>query len=274
MKLIVESGSTKTNWALVDKNSIQTFHSDGWNPATLDKNKFLFPEFFEKAVIKSIHAVHYYGAGIRNEEIKNLVVQKFREVGFTANTEVSSDLLGAARACCGHSTGWIGILGTGSNLGYYDGHNLNHLSPSLGFILGDEGSGFAIGKTILRHYFNGKMPEEVKKIFENHYLITADEVIHSVYQGAAQNAYVASFTAFLNHVNGDWKQEILASVFQEFFDYKVLPFKNASVEIIHFCGSVACHFQNELKETALQNGMKIGKIIASPLEALVTFHQS
>src|SRR5690606_9426974 len=152
--LIIESGSTKTEWAIIGEKKTTKLYPPGWNPATIDAEAFQIHSSITPDIIQDICEIHYYGAGIRNNAIRTHIENKFRKSGFTSTISTESDLLGAARACCGQDSGWVGILGTGSNLGFYDGKTLTQPSPALGYILGDEGSGFQLGKQVLRQYFS------------------------------------------------------------------------------------------------------------------------
>ena len=116
MKLIADSGSTKTAWAVVE-NPNNVIKTDGINPIFMDSNTIentlrtqLMPNIAE-----TITEVHFYGAGCANDEKNNIVKRAIQSVFGNIKVEIASDLLGAARGLCGHQSGIACILGTGSN---------------------------------------------------------------------------------------------------------------------------------------------------------------
>ncbi len=180
--------------------------------------------------------------------------------------------MGAARASCQKKEGVVAILGTGSNVCAYDGKNISQFSPSLGFILGDEGSGCHLGKEVLRAYFNKTMPPTLIKSFEKTFKITLHDILQNTYKNKGSNAYIASFASFLAKKDHEWKHLLIQNVFQEFVEQKLLPIPHISSKEIHFVGSIA-HFHSDILENVLKsNALHLGSVLQKPLEKLIYFH--
>lgn len=272
MFLIIESGSTKTAWAFVDGKETHTFVTPGFNPSTTTTEILDGGDNLPYQLIQQVTDIYYYGAGIRNAITEGMIIKRLENLGFKGQIRVDSDILATARACCNTGPGWIAILGTGSNVGYYDGQKVGHPAPSLGYVLGDEGSGFHIGKEILRHYFNKKMPEITREFFEKKYALSADDVIENTYKNGGKNAYVASFASFLHEAEINWKDDLLSNIFQEFFDYKILPLGLSTHEKVHFSGSIALQFKENLEKIGAKNNILIGEVLANPIHRLIGYH--
>jgi len=182
MQLIIESGSTKADWVIFSsKEDARTYTTHGINPTTLsDLDVIQLPTDLSNR-LNEVHKIHYYGAGINSmqavERIKAWFGKKCINV---KEVHVAEDCLAAARACFGDQEGIVGILGTGSNSSYYDGKQVYNLVPTLGFIISDEGGGTYLGKEILRAYFYGYMPEDVRLIFEANYLTDKTEILYKI----------------------------------------------------------------------------------------------
>jgi N-acetylglucosamine kinase-like BadF-type ATPase len=272
MIAIAESGSTKTQWAFVERGKIQYFSAGGINPSTqtVVKETFLNVQITENLRLSEV--VYYYGAGIKTESNKTFIQNLLKESGCKGNIQVMSDLFGACRACCGNQEGLVGILGTGSNFCFFDGNNIHQKSPSLGYILGDEGSGFNIGKNVLRNYFYGEMPSDIKSLFENMYTPDLDTILENSYKRAGNNAYIASFAGFLTHTDQSYAQSVIRPLFKEYFDKKVHPFESQFNLPVYVTGSIAHHFRNILLEIFNENKLKIDNVIEKPLQNLIAFH--
>ncbi len=196
MILIADSGSTKTEWSLVGRNGVErTFRTAGINPYLLSEDevrRILTREVLVELPIERITEVYFYGAGCVGRPAETLCVQLHRVIG-PETVEVNSDLLAAARALCGDAPGIVAILGTGSNSGYYDGHDITRRVPSLGFLLGDEGSGSDLGKHLLADALKGLLPEPLARQFFDCYPLTQEEVLDAVYRRPMPNRYMARF---------------------------------------------------------------------------------
>lgn len=278
MILIADSGSSKTSWRLADNDSVYAFHTDGLNPyyKTIEQiqaiiKKDLIPNLPCKP--GDVTYLYFYGAGCsvpaKCEEVKKALAGCFPAAGI----DVEHDILEAARACCGHEKGIVCILGTGSNSCSYDGKNITEIIGGLGFILGDEGSGGHIGKTIVAAYLNREMPEDLRADFFNTYKMDRAAIDKRVYLEPNFNKFLASFSLFAEkHITHPFIQNLLKECFALFLDKHVCRYAGYQHTTVHFVGSVAYYYKDILIEVCHKRDIKTGKFILEPVEELVAFH--
>lgn len=277
MILIADSGSTKTNWCLADKEGGKVFFTtEGYNPNYVTSEYLLeslsrtLPTGYEW---KEVGEVYFYGAGCsedRYEYMRNALQHLF----VSARIEIAMDLLAAARALLGNEPGFAAILGTGTNSCIYDGEKIIRNIDSLGFILGDEGSGGYIGKQILRDYIRGYMPEDIRTRFWETYRITGDEIIEQVYTKPFANRYCASFCRFITEYEGqrEYLLDIVQKAFYALFENIVTGYSDYSSYTFNCVGSIAWHFKDILVRVASEYGMQLGDIVAYPMDNLIKYH--
>lgn len=273
--IIADSGSTKTDWIVTDSEGATSvrFASSGINPCLVDNTviaRILLQEV-------SPHIPHrpsqlfFYGAGCRPDQLERMA--SLLTTHLRVDTAVvQSDLVGAAHALCGHSPGIVAILGTGSGSAVYDGQRFTAQTPSLGYILGDEGSGAVLGRRLLGDIFKGQLPESTLRAFHEAYPeLTLSKVIESVYRGETPNRFLAQFTFFLaHHRDDDCIHSLLIDEFCRFFHRNILPY-GCSDLATHCVGSVADVFETELREAAVLTGVTVGTILRSPIDRLANF---
>lgn len=277
MILIADSGATKTDWrVLYSRKDTRSFQTNGFNPFFVDtvriKNeveKELVPFIDSKGVTE----VYFYGAGCSSTEKSIIVEDGLIPLFPSARIKVSDDLLGAARALCGHHEGIACILGTGSNSCLFDGKDIVERLPSLGYMLGDEGSGAYIGKKLLKDVLSMSAPKHIRELFEKKYNYTSVDILTHLYKQEFPSRFLSSFTSFISENIGDaYMIEILKSSFNDFLEAQVLKYAR-NKELPIFCtGSVAFHFSSVLKEVASQKGLEIKNIIQSPIDGLTEYH--
>lgn len=278
MIIIADGGSTKTNWCLVDDLGKKIYYNtEGYNPY------FVNSEYIIGSLKKGlpndlpfdqITEVNYYGAGVHNEEKAEIVKVAIREFFKNAKIFVGHDLLAAARALLGIETGFAAILGTGMNSCIYDGNDVSFTIDSAAYILGDEGSGCYIGKKLLTDYIRNFMPEEVRKVFWETYKLTPDDVLDNVYTKPLANRFCAGFSKFVydNNVNIQYSRNLVKSSFVDFFTNVVSRYPNYKDYSFNCIGSVGYNFRNVLEETTEEFGMRMGRILRSPIDDLVKYH--
>lgn len=277
MILIADSGSTKTNWSIIENNRLlYSLKTKGMNPYFQPESEIenelsniLLPQLGNK----SVEAVYFYGAGCTIEKIE-LMQKKIRCCLSAKLVEVNSDLLGAARSLCGHEAGIVGILGTGSNSGFYDGKTIVKNVPALGFVLGNEGAGDSLGRRFVSDLLKDMINDEIKKIFLNEYNLTAGEIIERVYKQSFPNRFLAGLAPFIEeHLDVPKIQQIVIDNFCDYFNRNVKHY-----DYQHYCtnliGSIAFHFESSLIIAAKQCGILLGKIVQSPMEGLIDYHIS
>lgn len=277
MILLADSGSTKTDWGLVENGKlVKRLRTSGMNPFQMSEEAIteeikthLVPELPGTV----LDEVHFYGAGCTKE--KQPIVERALRANLTINgeCEVASDMLGAARGICGHKPGIACILGTGSNSCSYDGKNLvKNVSP-LGFILGDEGSGAVLGKLLVGDVLKNQMPETVIKRFFEKYKLTSAEIIDRVYRQPKPNTFLASFVPFLEENIDEPKiYNLVKESFRSFLRRNVMQYDGWQTLPIGFNGSIAKIYKKPLLEALEEEGMHLGRIIQAPMEAMVEYH--
>ncbi|MDB5262044.1 MAG: N-acetylglucosamine kinase [Adhaeribacter sp.] len=278
MIIIADGGSTKTSWCLItESNSKVYFNTEGYNPYFSDTPTIIsslqksLPENLQKT---DLTEVHYYGAGCSTPENNEIVAAAMRAVFTNAKVTVGHDLLAAARALLGVDAGFAAILGTGTNTCFYDGEDVTLNIDSLGYFLGDEGSGSSLGKRLLRDYMRGYLPEGMSKIFKDTYELDNEAIFDHLYNKPLPNRFLASFSKFLYENNNfSYSREVVKESFDIFFKNLVCHYPGYQDHTFNCVGSVAYNFRDILEEVSLENGMEMGTIIRSPIDNLVYYHQ-
>ncbi len=275
MILLADSGSTKTDWCIVDKgNLIQQIYTKGINPFFQSEEEIsneigskLLPEIGNKA----IDSVYFYGAGCAFPDKVEIVHKSIFE-HIKSAVEVSTDMLAAARGLCGHQPGIACILGTGSNSCYYDGTKITDNVSPLGYILGDEGSGAVLGKLLVGDILKNQTSAKLKEKFLAQFELTPADIIDRVYRQPSPNRFLASLSPFLiqNIVEPEIHDLILES-FKAFFKRNVMQY-DYKTNRVHIIGSVAHYYKEVLFEAADQMHIQLGTVIKSPMKGLIEYH--
>lgn len=276
--LIADGGATKADWILIDSegHNVCAFTTDGANPVT--SGTTALAGLARQAAVqlpKNIKAdeVHYYGAGCATPEICSKVTEELKAVFPQSEVSVASDLLGAARSLLGTSSGIACILGTGSNSCRYDGEKIIGNTPSLGFILGDEGSGAALGKRLVSDAFKGHLPQSVREIFLDRYQLSMGDILAKVYREPAPNKFLASLVPFISeHLWNPYVYAMVRREFDSFLKRNVSPYPDSRSVPISFTGSIAFHFSDILRKAATDAGYTVGIISSRPIEGLAEYH--
>ncbi|NDV57382.1 BadF/BadG/BcrA/BcrD ATPase family protein [Bacteroides sp. 519] len=276
MKLIADSGSTKTKWALVDENKrVRSFQTKGLNPyfqTVEEAGQRIKNELLTELGTVAIDALHFYGAGCTPDK-KPVVYKLFSDhFPITQTITVESDMMGAARSMCGNNPGIVCILGTGSNSCYYNGNEIvKNISP-LGYILGDEGSGAVLGRTLIGDLLKNQLPDGLKEAFLHKYALTPADVIEKVYRQPFPNRFLASLSPFLlEHIDVAEVKELVIRCFKSFIERNVKQYDYLQ-HPVYFTGSIAWHYKEVLIEAAGQCGVTIESIEVDPVEGLVEYH--
>ncbi|MBS1933945.1 MAG: N-acetylglucosamine kinase [Bacteroidetes bacterium] len=277
MILVADSGSTNTSWCLIDgPREIFYFDTEGYNPYFVNKD-YIFqsltnhlPENIER---KKITNVFFYGAGCfddKSDIIKNALLQLFPQTKIFAGL----DLLGSARSVLGNDPGFVGILGTGTNSCLYDGNKITANIDSLGYLIGDEGSGYYIGKKILGDYIREYMPAPVRKEFFEMYGLTREEIMEKLYSEKLPNRFCAGFTKFISESTSgvSYTHGLVKDAFVDFFDNLVTKYDSYQQYTFNCTGSIGFAFKEILAETASIYKMKTGVILKTPIEGLAKYH--
>lgn len=276
--LIADSGSTKTDWVLLDNNNIIfQYQTIGFNPY-FQSSEDIYEEIKTKLIpvlqdqLHNITHIYYYGAGCSTAD-KVQVIKLGLYLAFgNILSEVNHDLLAAARALCGKEKGIACILGTGSNSCLYDGTDIIENIPSVGYMFGDHGSGATIGKTFVQHYFDKKLPVHLEKAFENAGY-DREVILENVYKKQMPNRYLASITNFISEYNNDsFIKDLIKNCFIDFFEAQVSKYTNAKTLPVNSVGSIGFYYKELLEIAAKEKGFTIGNIIKSPIDGLIKYH--
>lgn len=277
MKLIIDCGSTKADWVILNGNNIVlSFNTEGFNPNYTDKDtisSIILNNTSYQTYIQDITKVYFYGTGCGNQENCNIIKDIFQSIFINAKISVTHDLMAACHALFGDKNGIACILGTGSHSCHYDGEGIVNKAVSLGYIIGDEGSGNHIGKQLLRDYFYNKMPTELSQKFEKEYDTNIASVIDNIYHKTQTSRYLASFSKFAyEYKEHDYIKAICSQCLDEFIEYFILRYETSKDMKIGFVGSIAYYFQDILSERLENQGLKISKIVKKPIEGLIEYH--
>ena len=272
--LVVDSGSTKADW--MHYPSEYLFFTRGFNPfyhdvksiiTELSKHEDEFKKF------NKINSIYWYGSGCSNEKNKQIISEALSHFFPNTSIYVEHDLLGAARALLGNQKGIACILGTGSNSCLYDGKQIVHNIPSLGFFLGDEGSAAHISKNFLRAYFYQQLLPETSQTFSNEYALERTTFLNKLHQSAEPNLEVAQFTPFLSkYIHFPDIQRIVKDSFREFFINQASRYEGFYELPIAFTGSVAVAFQPILMEVLKEWNAHFYKTVKNPIHELYNYH--
>jgi glucosamine kinase len=277
IKLIADSGSTKTEWCLMNGKSAKTFYTQGLSPYFLsaEQIEYIINEELKGKLKKSEPAeIYFYGTGCSNADNVKLVKKAIKKVFNDADIFVDHDLMGAAKALCGHEKGIACILGTGSNSCYYNGKKIVKNSPGLGYVLGDEGSGAYMGVRVIQHFLYHTFDEDLMDRFNAKYNTSSDEILSAVYKKPLPNRYLAAFTDFLVENRGHYMIEnIIEDSFNDFFFNHIYKYRESWTMPINFTGSVAFGFKDVLMEMCNSFELQLGKVIKKPMDGLIKFHR-
>ncbi len=275
MKLIAETGSTRTEWALTEgRQLINSLFTDGINPFFQTRREIsrsvrlgLPEEFFKK----KLEQVYYYGAGCSSEE-KKKIIRASLVAQFKTPVQVESDLLAAARGLFLREAGIACILGTGSNSCFYDGATILKNVRSGGYILGDEGSGAAMGRVFMSDVLKGIAPAELTEDFFDKFRITSDDIMDLVYNRPFPNRFLATVAYFLaDHQESDYACQVIRDNLQKFFARNICQYDYSNYSI-RFVGSWAHHCADFLYDVAQEFGVMIDMIEETPMKGLIEFH--
>ena len=278
MILIADGGSTKCSWCQLDdaRNRVY-FNTEGYNPDFIDTAAIvasLNQNLPSTLPHEEVTDVHFYGAGVSSAQKAEVIAAALRQVFPKAKAHVTEDLLAAARALLGHKPGFAAILGTGTNSCLYDGEKIIYNVDSLGYFLGDEGSGSHFGKRLLRDYLRGLLPDGLQEIFKETYSLgSRNDILDRLYNQPLPNRYLANFAKFAyDHNNVSYCREIVLEGFETFFQNLVLHYPRFQEYTFNCVGSVGYNFRDVLTQVAKNHDMEVGKIIRSPIDDLVAFH--
>ena len=279
MIAIVDGGSTKCDWVILENSGkiSQKTESIGFNPNII--NADLIPQEIEKnpqlfLIKNQLDYIYFYGSGCGTVENALFVETQLQKVFPYSKVTVKEDLTAAAYAAYNGKPAIVCILGRGSNSCYFDGESIRRDLPSLGFLIGDEGSGSALGKHLVRRFFMKKLPQDLHQEFVETYHLTIEDAIKNMYHNPRANAYLAEFNKFVvQRKQHPYFQNMVFDEMKNFFEYQVLPYEEAREAEINFIGSIAYYYEDVLRAAAAELNLTVGHIVQKPIESLVEYHK-
>ena len=279
MRLIVDSGSTKTDWIAIDDAGHILFETQtlGLNPQVLSEDiveERIINNYELYRVRNEVDSVNFYGAGCGTEPPRKLMDKVLATIFQNAETIVKEDTYAAVYAITDpKEQSIVCILGTGSNCSYFDGESVHQKVTSLGYVLMDDASGNYFGRQLLRDYYFNKIPDELSSMFAEEFNLGAEEIKTNLYKKTNPNTYLATFAKFvIVHKDEAYVQALIRKGLRLFIENQILQFENAKDLPIHFIGSIAHFLKNELEEELQSFGLTIGKVLKKPIEGLVSYH--
>ena len=276
--IIADAGSTKIDWVFTDREGVEVkrFSTAGINALLADRAHI-------ESILREVNAniednvnvgnLYYYGAGCATPAICDKIGEIMKSGLNASSVMVASDLLGAARSLLGNSRGIACILGTGSNSCLYDGNQIISNVPSLGYILGDEGSGAALGKRLVSDAFKGQLPTLIKDRFLDRFNLSLGVILDKVYREPNPNRFLASLVPFIHeHLWNPYIYSLVRQEFENFLVRNVSSYSGSRNLPICFTGSIAFHFSDILRQVADSTGFTIGTISRQPLDGLIKYH--
>ncbi|ELR68087.1 hypothetical protein C900_01166 [Fulvivirga imtechensis AK7] len=277
MILIADSGSTKTDWRLIDeKGDIQQYKSEGINPylQRSEEIRIQINETLKPQVNAPVAELFFYGAGCSSAHNKLMLKEIFEEAFPGTAIHVNHDLMAAARALCGHEAGIACILGTGANSCFYDGEEIKANVPSLGYVMGDEGSGAWLGKELLSAFLREELSADVAGRLLKRFDLNRDNILENIYQKPMPSRYLAGFSKFIfQNIKDPGLYRTVYRGFELFLEKNVEKYNRYGELPVHFTGSVAFYYSNILRQVANDMGIVVKNIVETPIAGLTLYHQ-
>ena len=276
MIVVTDSGSTKADWIFADSGGFeQLVRTQGVNPFLHGSDqitRMVGQDLTGSAPVKDVNDVYFYGAGCSDQKRCHIMKSGLQGIFPNARIHVEHDLLAAARAACGREPGIACILGTGSNSCAYDGTQITDNVPSLGYLVGDEGSGSHLGKALLKAFYYRELPADLDTAFANEKAADKTAVFDQIY-GEKPNVYLASLSEFLtSRLDHPFVEAMASDCFREFLQRHVVKYDRHKELPIHYVGSIAFLYQEIIRKVMEDMGLHLGRVIRKPIVELVAFH--
>ena len=278
MRIIVDSGSTKTDWRIINSlhSNIKSIQTKGINPVLYSReyilkeiqkiNNIINPELVER--------LDFYGSGCSSAFTVSELESILKLIFVNAHVFVYSDLLAAVLATLGKKKGLAIILGTGANIAFADKGRILKTKSGNGYILGDEGSGAYIGKCLIKDYLNGYVPKDVIELL-NERNVDKDYIIDRVYRREKPNLFLAEFSILIkDNIHLSYFQNLVRDCFLTMIDTHLLDVDTKDSIHIGIVGSIGFYFKDILELAFLDRGFTKMNVLKSPIDALVDYHIS
>lgn len=276
MIILIESGATKSDWRIVDgaRNTVRSVLRPGMNVSTMRMEEIarIIRQTFETESFGAADGLYLYTAGVVTPQIREELTKIFRDASGIADIDVQDDLVGAARAVCGHEPGIAAIMGTGSNACFWDGVSVSRKVYSGGFILGDEGGAATLGKLFVADYIKGLVPSEIASEFEQQFDASYASLVENIYRGAAPSGYLGSIAPFVTaHIGNPYMRELVEGNFRAFARRLLAPYDTTRYEV-GIVGGFAWATRDILLPILEEEGVRVRTIMKAPVEGLCKYH--
>ena len=280
MILVVDSGSTKTDWIALNYKGEEIFSTQtlGLNPQMLSNeilNERIKNNFDIYKNRKSVNKLFFYGAGCGVDSTPERILKVFKSIFINSEFDIKEDTYAAVYSAVDIGTpSIVNIIGTGSNCSYYDGKDVIQRVQSLGYVLMDYASGNYYGKYLIRAYYFNKMPEYLREEFAKNYDLSPNTIKNKLYRDENPNTYLAGFAKFLiDNKSNEYFKEIIYKGLERFIDYQILQYDDFSKVDIHYVGSIAYYLKDEITRIGEKYNLQTGRFIQRPITGLVDYHK-
>jgi len=277
VKLIIEGGSSRTQSVVLDQhgNIVKKANTTGINPVTDPNFKVAVHELISKYLDQDLTEIYHYGSGCINNDVNGSIKYEYANNLDLSESDihVTDDLIGSAKSACQHQPGIVVICGTGSISGYYDGVNLNHKLASGGYLLGDEGSGFDLGRKLMIRYVRNQLLPQETAIIQQKVNLTQSEFISTLYNIKNVRKYLAEKCSLLQDMTEATRASIISEGFTKMCESIIAPLHEKYSVPVHFIGSVSFHFQGYLQDILKKSNILAGSFRTSAIEGLINYHR-
>ena len=281
MILIVDSGSTKTDWIALDNQGNEVFSTKtlGLNPQMLSNeilNERIKNNFDIYNNRENVRKIYFYSAGLGVKSTKERILKVFKSIFKNSDYVVNEDTYAAVYSVVDKGVpAIVNILGTGSNCTYFDGKEISQKVHSLGYVLMDYASGNYYGKYLIRAYYFNKMPKKLREEFAEKFDLSPNTIKEKLYRKENPNTYLASFAKFIiDNKSDSYFNDIIERGLRRFIDYQIMQYDNYKSVDIHYVGSIAYCLKEELTKVGNEYGLNTSKFVKKPIEGLVNYHKN
>jgi len=277
MKVIIESGATKSDWRILDScgTQVRQFHKAGTNVSTMQLGTVqkTLSDAIQEEGLADAAGIYLYTAGVVTGEIRDALTSTIRGCAPEADIDIQNDLMGAARGVCGHQSGIVAIMGTGSNTCFFDGTTVSQKVYSGGYVIGDDGSGAALGKLFLADFIKGLVPEEVASEFASHFDSSYAAIVEGVYRSASPSGYLGSIAPFLLERYGNpYVKELVDRNFRAFIERSLVKY-DIDRYPVGIVGGFGWAGRDILAPLFAESGIRVSRFIKAPVEGLCEYHR-
>jgi N-acetylglucosamine kinase-like BadF-type ATPase len=281
MILIVDSGSTKTDWIAIDNQGNEVFETQtrGLNPTMLSNeilNERIRNNFDIYNNRDKVEKIYFYSAGLGVDSTKQRILKVFKTIFKNSDYDVKEDTYAAVYSVVDKGVpAIVNIIGTGSNCTYFDGNEISQKVNSLGYVLMDYASGNYYGKYLIRAYYFNKMPEKLREEFNKKFDLSANTIKENLYRKENPNTYLASFAKFIiDNKSDSYFKDIIEKGLRRFIEYQIMQFDNYKSVDIHYVGSIGYYLKEDIIKVGKEYGLKTSKFVKKPIEGLVNYHKN